>query len=145
MKEWSSITHYVGFDWARDHHVVVILNSQGQVVADFEFEHTQAGWKTFRDQTAAFPNLAVAIETNQGAAVDQLLQQGYPVYPVNPVAAKAYRQRKAPSSTKTDHLDAWSLGDALRVDGHDWKGLLPTDPLSAELRLLCQDEVTLIG
>jgi len=145
MKEWTSITHYAGFDWARDHHAVVVVNQQGQIVADFEFAHTQAGWQSFRDQTAAFPNLAIAIETNQGAAVDQLLQAGYTVYPVNPVAAKAYRQRKAPSGTKTDHLDAWSLADALRLEGQGWRALLPADPLTVQLRLLCQDEVTLIG
>ena len=144
MKEWQCITHYAGFDWARDHHAVVIANRQGQIVADFEFQHTQAGWQTFRDKTAAFPNLAISIETNQGAAVDQLLQFGYTVYPVNPVAAKAYRQRKAPSGAKTDHLDAWSLADALRLDGQGWRALQPTDPLTVQLRLLCLDEVTLI-
>ena len=42
----------------------------------------------------------------------------YTVYPVHPVAAQSYRERKAPSGTKTDHVDAWGLADALRVDGH---------------------------
>ena len=40
--------------------------------------------------------------------------------------------------------DAWSLADALRVDGHGWKALAKEDPLVAELRLLCRDEVALI-
>ena len=75
MKTWQQITHYAGFDWARDHHAVVIVDVQGHIVADFEFEHTRSGWQKFREQTAAFPNLALAIETNKGAAVDQLLQQ----------------------------------------------------------------------
>ncbi len=144
MKPWNQITHYAGFDWARDHHLLVILDQQGQIVADFQFEHSVEGWKSFRDKTAAFSNLAVAIETSQGAAVDQLLQYGYTVYPVNPAAAASYRQRKAPSGTKTDHLDGWSLADALRVDGHGWKALQPLDELSCELRLLCRDEVALI-
>jgi hypothetical protein len=86
----------------------------------------------------------VAIETNQGAAVDQLLQRAYTVYPVNPIASQSYRQRKAPSGTKTDHLDSWGLADALRVDGHGWKPLQPMDPLAQQLRLLCRDEVALI-
>ena len=68
---------------------VVIVDRQGQIAADFECEHTQAGWQSLRDKTAAFPHLAVALETSQGAAVDQLLQSGSTVYPVNPVAAKA--------------------------------------------------------
>jgi transposase len=144
MKEWKDLTHYAGFDWARGHHAVVIVNAQGEIVADFEFEHSLEGWKTFREKTAAWPNLAVAIETNQGAAVDQLLQHGYTIYPVSPLASASYRKRKAPSGTKTDHIDGWALADALRVDGHAWKTLRPMDPLSQQLRLLCHDEVSLI-
>jgi transposase len=144
MKEWKEISHYAGFDWAKDHHAVVIVDAQGQIVADFEFEHSLEGWKQFGEKTASWPNLAVAIETNQGAAVDQLLQRDYTVYPVNPVASESYRKRKAPSGTKTDHLDGWSLADALRMDGQGWKPLRPTDPLTQKLRLLCQDEISLI-
>jgi transposase len=144
MKEWKELTHYAGFDWAREHHAVVIVNVQGQIVADFEFEHSLEGWKAFSEKIAAWPNLALAIETNQGAAVDQLLQRGYTVYPVDPVASESYRKRKAPSGTKTDHVDGWGLADALRVDGHGWKPLQPMDPMTQQLRLLCQDEVSLI-
>lgn len=144
MKEWKDITHYAGFDWARKHHAVVIVNSDGQIVADFEFEHSLEGWKSFDEKTAPWPNLAVAIETNQGAAVDQLLQRLCTIYPVNPVASESYRKRKAPSGSKTDHVDGWGLADALRVDGHGWKPLQPMDPLTQKLRLLCQDEVSLI-
>jgi transposase len=144
MVDWKSITHYAGFDWARAHHGVVIVDGDGKIVADFEFKHSLEGWKNFQEQTARWPNLAIAIETNQGAAVDQLLQRGYTVYPVNPIASESYRKRKAPSGTKTDHIDAWGLADALRVDGHGWKQLQPMDPLTHQLRLLCQDEVNLI-
>ena len=27
MKSWQEITHYAGFDWAKDHHVVVVVDS----------------------------------------------------------------------------------------------------------------------
>src|SRR6266480_2958696 len=64
---------------------------------------------------------------------------------VNPRSAKAYRERKVSSSNKTDRLDAWSLADALRTDGHAWRALAPVDPLLQELRLLCRDELNLIG
>ena len=120
---------------------VVIVDAEGRIVADFEFEHSLEGWKSFAEKTSAWPNLAVAIETSQGAAVDQLLQREYTVYPVHPVAAQSYRERKAPSGTKTDHLDAWGLADALRVDGQGWKALQPMDPMTQQLRLLCRDEV----
>ena len=144
MKPWQDFTHYAGFDWAQDHHAVVIVDRGGRIVADFEFPHSREGWEEFEQKSAPWAPLAVAIETNQGAAVDQLLQRGYRLYPVNPAAAASYRRRKAPSGTKTDHLDGWSLADALRVDGQGWKPLQPMDPLSLKLRLLCRDEVSLI-
>ena len=67
------------------------------------------------------------------------------VYPVNPKSAQRYRDRKVPSGSKTDFLDAWSLADALRIDGHGWKALVPTDALTSQLQMLCRDEVHLIG
>jgi len=145
MKTWNEITHYAGFDWAKDHHDVVIVDRSGQIVADFRIEHTSGGWQQWRKQVATFAEgLAACVETSQGVVVEQLIESGAAVYPVSPVSAKRYRERKAPSGNKTDHVDAWSLADALRVDGHGWKALAPEDPLVAELRLLCRDEVALI-
>src|ERR1700752_3965331 len=66
MKEGKEITHYGGFDWARDHHAVVIVNQQGRIVSQFQFDHSVEGWKKFRQESACFAKLAVAIETNQG-------------------------------------------------------------------------------
>ena len=63
---------------------------------------------------------------------------------MNPKAAERYRDRKAPAGAKDDALDAWSFADALRTDGHGWRSLLPQDPLTTELRLLCRDEIKLI-
>jgi transposase len=144
MKPWIEITHYAGFDWARDHHDVVVADRQGQIVADFRIEHSLAGWQEFRDKVKPYPALAVAIETNQGTAVDQLLLLDCAIYPVNPLSAKSYRERKAPSGHKTDRLDAWSLAEALRLDGQQWKALQPLDPLTQQLQLLCRDEIGLI-
>ena len=119
--------------------------SAGLIVADFEIEHNASGWQRWREQVAALgPGVAVCVETSQGMVIEQLLESGVSLYPISPVSSKAYRERKAPSGNKTDHLDAWSLADALRVDGHGWRALAKEDPLVAELRLLCRDEVALI-
>src|ERR1043165_7077134 len=144
MKEWKEITHFGGFDWALDHHDVIIVDATGKIVADFRFSHTASGWQEFRQKIAAFPNLALAIETNCGAAIEQLLELECCSYPVHPQSAKAYRQRKVPSGNKTDRVDGWSLGDALRLDGANWKQLAPQDALLKELRFVCRDEVALI-
>ncbi len=144
MKNWKEITHYAGLDWASDHHDVVVVDADGQIVGQWRFNHTLEGWQYLAAQLRQLDTVAVAVETNQGLAVEQLLAQELTVYPVNPRSARHYRERKAPTGVKNDQLDAWSLADALRVDGQGWKPLAPSDPLLAELRLLTRDEVALI-
>jgi transposase len=123
----------------------VIVDCAGQIVAEFSFSHTLEGWQQWRQQVARFAPLAVAIETSQGTVVDQLLQTpDCTIYPLNPKAARACRNRKAPSGTNSDHLDAWSFADALRLDGSNWKPLSKQDCLLEQLRLLCRDEISLI-
>jgi transposase len=147
-QDWSERTTFVGFDWASDHHDVVIVDARGTIVEDFRFDDTAAGWEQFRSKLSPYPDpavpMAIGIETCSGATVERLLAAGYAVYPINPKAAKRYRERKAPSGSKTDRFDAWSLADALRVDGHAWRALKLDDPLTVELRLLCRDEIALI-
>ena len=144
MDNWRNRTAFVGFDWAGNHHDGVLVDFCGKIVEAFNFDDTAEGWQRLIKTLSKHPDPAVAIETSSGVTVERLLEAGYAVYPVNPKAAKRYRERKAPSGTKTDHLDAWSLADALRLDGHTWRQLKPDDPLTVELRLLCRDEVTLI-
>ena len=144
MQTHEELSHFAGFDWAKDHHDVIIIDGKGRIVADFRIEHTPSGWKQWHCKTAAYPRLGVAIETSFGAAVEQLLESGIAVYPVNPMNAKRYRERKCSSGNKTYRHDAWALADALRMDGHAWRALSPMDPIIAELRILCRDEVALI-
>ena len=132
-RQWSERRAFAGLDWAQDHHDVVVINQHGAVVEDFRIEETADGWDHLRKRLDQYPDLVVAVETSSGAFVERLLQAGYGVFPVNPKAAKRYRERKAPSGTKTDRLDAWSLADALRMDGQSWRPLRPDDPLTLEL------------
>lgn len=143
-KAWSERKAFAGFDWASDHHDIVVVDAHGAIVEDFRIEDTAEGWQQLKQRLSKYPDLAVTIETSSGAAVERLLAAGYAVYPVNPKAAQRYRERKLPSGTKTDRVDGWSMADALRLDGHTWRALQPDSPLTQELRLLCRDEVALI-
>ena len=67
---WEEITHYAGFDWAKDHHNVVVVDRQGKILKDLTFEHSAEGWSKWNELMADCGKLAVAIETNQGAAID---------------------------------------------------------------------------
>lgn len=144
MKPWKQMEHYAALDWAREHHDIVVVDRAGGIVEEFRIEHTREGWDELQRRLARFVHLAIAVETNQGLAVEQLLAGGFQIYPVNPLSAERYRERKKPSGVKTDRVDAWSMADALRVDGHGWRALVPPDPLIVELRQLCRDEVALI-
>ncbi len=141
---WNQHSHFAALDWASDHHDVVVVASTGAFVAGFRFAHTAAGWAEFTEKMQPFAGSPLALETSSGPAVDQLLQRGWTLYPVNPKAAERYRERKAPSGTKTDRLDAWSLADALRTDGHGWRVLVAQDEATTLLHALCRDENSLI-
>jgi hypothetical protein len=143
-QQWQQHRAFGALDWASQTHCVVVVDQTGKVIEDFQIEHSALGWKKFREKLQSYGSIPFAIETSQGAAVEQLLEAGMTVYPLNPKSAQAYRERKAPSGVKDDELDAWSFADALRVDGHGWKALKPEEPLIKELRLLCRDEVSLI-
>ena len=142
--DWTKHAHYAALDWAKDHHDVVVVDHSGVITAEFRFAHTAEGWAEFTKKMAPFAGAPLALETSSGPAVDQLLQRGWTLYPVNPKAAQRYRERKAPSGTKSDRHDVWSLADALRTDGHAWRPLLPQDEATATLRALCGDEIGLI-
>jgi transposase len=144
--EWSKLSHFAALDWAKDHHDVCVVDKLGAIVAQFRFAHSAEGWGQFRERMKAFPEQTpVTLETSSGPAVDQLLNGHWPIYPLAPTAAALYRQRKSPSGNKGDNLDAWSMADALRTDGHAWRVLLPQDEATATLRALCRDEISLIG
>jgi transposase len=142
--QWSEHTHFAALDWASDHHDVVLVDHTGRIAAEFRFAHTAAGWAEFTDKMKPYAGAPLALETSSGPAVDQLLQRGWTLYPVNPKAAERYRERKVISGTKTDRHDGWSLADALRTDGHGWRKLLAQDEATATLRALCRDEMGLI-
>lgn len=76
MTTYQELTHFAGFDWAKDHHDIVVVDTQGRIVSEFRIEHSLSGWQQWKEKTAAFPHLGVAIETSFGAAVEQLLDSG---------------------------------------------------------------------
>ena len=142
--QWNEQTHFASLDWASDHHDVVVVDRLGGIAAEFRFAHSASGWAEFDEKMKPFAGAPIALETSSGPAVDQLLQRGWNVYPVNPKAAERYRERKSPSGDKADRPDAWSLADALRTDGHAWRKLIAQDEVTMILRALCRDEIALI-
>jgi hypothetical protein len=101
-QQWQQHRAFGALDWASQIHCVVVVNQTGKVIEDFSIEHSALGWKKFREKLEPYGSIPFAIETSQGAAVEQLLEAGMMVYPLNPKSAQAYRERKAPSGVKDD-------------------------------------------
>jgi len=148
---YSTLTHYGAVDWAKGHHDLCVVDRAGGIVFELSIDDTPQGWAGLRARLAAMiaadgapAIVGFTIETSCGPAVERLLEADLPVFPLNPMAAERYRDRKAPSGHKNDRLDAFSFADALRTDGHLWRVLCPQDALTKELRMLCRDEITLI-
>jgi transposase len=141
---FDQLEHFAGFDWASDQHHVAIVDRAGTIVLQMQFADSAQGWAQLRQALLPLGKVGVAIETCRGPEVERLLEMGLSVYPMNPMAAQRFRERKAPSGVKDDALDAFSFADALRTDGHGWRALLPQDQQTQLLRLLCRDEMDLI-
>ena len=64
MKTWNEVTHFAGFDWAKDHHDVLVLDGTGKITSEFRFDHTATGWKLCEEKLKQFPELAIAVEAS---------------------------------------------------------------------------------
>lgn len=149
---FSTLTHYGALDWGRGNHELCVVDAAGKIVLERSIDNSPEAWAELRAELARMSAaegspvvVGFAIETNCGPAVERLLEAGVPVFPLNPKAAERYRDRKAPAGGKNDRFDAFCFADALRTDGHRWRPLRPQDSLTQELRLLCRDEIALIG
>jgi transposase len=149
---FPTLTHYGAIDWGRGANELCVVDPAGKIVLEQSIDNSPEAWVDLRGKLAAIkaPDgstavIGFAIETCCGPAVERLLESNLPVFPLNPKAAERFRDRKSTAGAKSDRFDALCFADALRTDGHGWRPLRPADPLTHELRLLCRDEVTLIG
>jgi transposase len=139
---------FAGIDWADAHHEVVVIDEAGTRVGQLRVPHSAHGvdhlitWLREIGDIAACPeHLACLIETTQGVLITALLEQGLPVYPVNP---KLVEHSRKPSGAKTDAIDAGILARIGRRDLAELRRLHPDPPLIAELKTLTRDQDALI-
>jgi transposase len=131
---------FLGIDWGRKKHYVVVLDCEGKPHLQIEVENTAEAILRFRDRLMKLANgdagsIAVAIETTHGLVVEFFLELGADVFSINPRRTKALREALySVSGAKDDRRDAFVLADALRLKRDIYRQLeLPTDTL-AELR-----------
>jgi transposase len=134
---------YVGIDWADDHHDVAITDDSAQTLSTFQISHDSSGFALLQAKLESFhqppDQILVALETNRGLLVHELLRSGYSVYAINPKAVNRYKDRYVLSKAKSDPLDALALAHLLRTDRHRFKILKPFPEDYRLLDRLCQD------
>jgi transposase len=140
---------YVGIDWADLHHDVCIVDDAGKSLAKFRFENDYDGFikLTSKIQQLEFnkDEVAVSIETTHGLVVAYLLDLGYTIYPVNPMAAERARDRYKVTGVKDDKLDAWSLANFLRTDMEVLRPLQPSSEHIRKLKMLVMDRKRIVN
>jgi len=128
---------YVGIDWATDIHFVALLD--GMQAEEWQVAHEPAAIQQdllARLERAGGPKQVwVAIESGAPLLIDQLVEAGYRVYPINPKQADRFRDRFSVAGAKDDRRDALVLAHALRTDSDRLRSLDPEGPLTEELRL----------
>ncbi len=114
---------FVGDDWAEDHHDVFVCDGDGVRLAKRRFPEGVLGVAGFHDLVAGFADdpaeVVVGIETDRGLWVQSLVEAGYLVFAINPLAASRYRERRVLSGAKSDAADAKMLADLVRTDRHN--------------------------
>jgi len=128
---------YVGIDWARQRHYLVVLDGQGAQLHHQFVAHSAEALAALAGTLARLePDPAavrVALELHDGGLLAWLVAQGYSVYPLNPKSAERARDRYRPAGGKDDRTDAFVLADTLRTDGGALRPLRPTSGRAQEL------------
>ncbi|MGW4119823.1 IS110 family transposase [Nocardia sp. NPDC004711] len=118
-------------DWAEGHHDIAVIDHDGKLVSKKRISDDPTGFAELTallseaGDTAADP-IAVAIETPRGLMVAALRATGRPVYAINPMAVARYRERHSMTRAKSDHVDAMTLANIIRVD-REYHRRLPAD------------------
>jgi transposase len=138
---------YCGIDWANDHHDALTLDEKGHQQGSIRVAHTPDGLAQLdaylREILGSHDKeqMACIVETTHGLLIAHLLEQGWPVYPVNP---RTVERRRAPSGAKTDAIDAYLLAKTGRADCADLHRLTPDSEVIEELKTLTRDQDALI-
>lgn len=134
-----------GLDWAKDDHVVCVVDSTGSVTDRFSVEHTSAGLEQLGRRLARLGCREIAIERPDGPVVDVLLEAQVTVVVISPHQVKNLRSRYGSAGNKDDRFDAYVLADTLRTDRARLRALVPDSPGTLALRSACRARKDLVN
>jgi transposase len=131
----------VGIDWAEDYHLVALGRPGEGVITIRRIQHTPAAVGALLADIAQLEpdpaEVRVVLETRHGILVEQLVDAGYVVLPVNP---DLVARRRGPARKKDDAEDA-RICCVLALDRYiHLRPLVPHGELAAELRAIARDD-----
>ena len=139
---------FVGIDWAEAHHDVCIVDETGAVLASARVSDDVGGVGRLHELVAEHAQepsqVLVGIETDRGLLVGSLVQAGYHVYAINPLAASRYRERHVVSRAKSDRGDAKVLADIVRTDRRNHREVAGDTELAEAIKVLARAHQSLI-
>jgi transposase len=133
-----------GLDWAKDDHVVCIVDDHGVVLDRLALEHSAEGLRTLVRRLGRLGCHEVAIERPDGPVVEALLEAGLTVVVISPNQLKNLRSRYGSAGNKDDRFDAFVLADTLRTDRRRLRALVPDSPMTVTLRGTCRARKDLV-
>ena len=104
--------YFVGIDWGTQTHRVAVMDRQGQVVEQFNAEHSGEGLvvlvNRLKQRTVCDPALvAIGIEVAWGALVETLVESGFSVFSINPKQVDRFRDRFTVAEQRTTPATLW--------------------------------------
>jgi transposase len=138
---------FCGIDWASERHAVCVLDDAGTTISTFQIAHSADGLEQLVTRLGRLGDpagLPVAIERPDGRLVDQLLEAGHPVVPVQAGAIKAWRDAEVLSGAKSDPADAAVIAEYLRLRRHRLRVLQPFSPQTRALRAVVRTRGDLV-
>ena len=121
---------YVGIDWADQKHDVCLMAQDGQVLSEFEIDHSLEGFESLGKRLDALDNIRVNIERPDGLLVSWLAHRGYAIYVIPPNVLHHRRPRRS----KNDRGDAFLLAHLLRIGDPECRPLNKQSDIIEELR-----------
>lgn len=123
-----------GIDWAKDDHVVCIIDDTGEPTQRFGIKHTAAGLAELIKRLHRYGVTDVGIERPDGPVVAALLREDFTVFVVPPSQLKHLRGRYGSAGNKDDRFDAFVLADVIRTDRRRLRPLQPSSPAVVAMR-----------
>jgi transposase len=137
------LNRYCGIDWAEGHHDIAVVDDNGTLLCKKRIGEDPTGLSELIGLLADVGDkdedpIPVAIETPRGLLVAALRATGRPVFAINPMAVARYRERYSVARAKSDHADAMTLANILRVDAHLHRQLPADSELAQAVAVLAR-------